>query len=549
MSIIWRRCAPTSRWLPESIGIQTMSAVPADVRVVSPWRNSLPAFLLLVIAILLLYRDTVEVMVGIWWRSETFAHCLLVVPISLWLVWRQRDRLAALTPRPQPWMLLPMLAVASIWLLSDLVVVAAASQFALVAMLVLAVPLVLGLDVACAILFPLLFLFFGVPFGEFVVPTMMHLTADFTVSALQISGVPVYREGQHFVIPSGNWSVIDECSGVRYLMASFMVGTLFAYLNYRSYQRRAAFMLVSLLMPVLANWLRAYIIVMLAHFSGNKIATGVDHVIYGWVFFGAIIFLMFLVGSRWSEPDESAAGGSRSSGALRWSDVPEGRHGRQFSLVLIGAVVALLPHLALMGLQRAEGAAGEARMQLPAQLAGGWSADGAKLVDWSPIFINPAVEAALVYAGPPGIVGLRIAYYRGQSADRKLVSSTNVLVPMRSDDWNLIPGGKTDVVAGAQTITFNTAEILGQSQRGAERRSHLVVWRTYWIDGRFVAGDAAAKVHGGLARLSGRGDEGAAIVLYADGDTVAASNAALEAFVQANHERLNALLQHTRDDR
>lgn len=526
-----------------------MSAVPSDVRVVSPWRNSLPAFLLLVIAILLLYRDTVEVMVGIWWRSETFAHCLLVVPISLWLVWRQRDRLAALTPEAQPWVLLPMLAVALIWLLSDLVVVAAASQFALVAMLVLAVPLVLGLDVARAILFPLLFLFFGVPFGEFVVPTMMHLTADFTVSALQISGVPVYREGQHFVIPSGNWSVIDECSGVRYLMASFMVGTLFAYLNYRSYQRRAAFMLVSLLMPVLANWLRAYIIVMLAHFSGNKIATGVDHVIYGWVFFGAIIFLMFLVGSRWSEPDESAAGGSTSSGALRWSDVPEGRHGRQFSLVLIGAVVALLPHLALMGLQRAEGAAGEARIQLPAQLAGGWSADGAKLVDWSPIFINPSVEAALVYAGAPGIVGLRIAYYRGQSADRKLVSSTNVLVPMRSDDWNLIPGGTTDVVAGTQTITFNTAEILGQSQRGAERRSHLVVWRTYWIDGRFVAGDAAAKVHGGLARLSGRGDEGAAIVLYADGDTVAASNAALEAFVQANHERLNALLQHTRDDR
>ena len=76
------------------------------------------------------------------------------------------------------------------------------------------------------------------PFGEFALPALMEWTADFTVFALQLSGIPVFREGQHFVIPSGNWSVIDECSGVRYLMASFMVGTLFAYLNYRSYKRR-----------------------------------------------------------------------------------------------------------------------------------------------------------------------------------------------------------------------------------------------------------------------------------------------------------------------
>ena len=70
-----------------------------------------------------------------------------MLPISLWLVWRQRERLAALTPRAQPWVLLPLLAVAGVWLLADLVVVNAAAQFALVAMLVLAVPAVLGIEV------------------------------------------------------------------------------------------------------------------------------------------------------------------------------------------------------------------------------------------------------------------------------------------------------------------------------------------------------------------------------------------------------------------
>ena len=76
-----------------------------------------------------------------------------------------------------------------------------------------------------------------------------------------------------------------------------------------------------------------------------------------------------------------------------------------------------------------------------------------------------------------------------------------------------------------------------------------MVWRLYWIDGRFIAGDGTAKIAGALARLQGRGDEGAAIVFYADGESVAASNASLEAFVRDNLPNLNTLLQRTRDAR
>ena len=76
-----------------------MSAIPADLRRgASPWRQALPAVLGLVVAILLLYRDTVTTMVGIWYRSETFAHAFLVPPITLWLIWRQRADLARLAP-------------------------------------------------------------------------------------------------------------------------------------------------------------------------------------------------------------------------------------------------------------------------------------------------------------------------------------------------------------------------------------------------------------------------------------------------------------------
>ena len=107
--------------------------------------------------------------------------------------------------------------------------------------------------------FPLLFLFFCVPFGEFIMPRLMQWTADITV--MGCAPCPVFRcirKGLQFVIPSGHWSVVEACSGIRYLIASVCVGVLFAYLNYNSWKRRVLFVIAAAAMvPLVANWLRA----------------------------------------------------------------------------------------------------------------------------------------------------------------------------------------------------------------------------------------------------------------------------------------------------
>ncbi len=201
--------------------------------------------------------------------------------------------------------------------------------------------------------------------------------------------------------------MIDECSGVRYVMASFMVGSLFAYLNYSSYKRRAVFMAVALVLPVVANWFRAYMIVMMAHLSGNKLAVGVDHILYGWVFFGIIIFAMFLVGSRWSQAEAPAAAPSRGTGA------PASGH---WAAALAAAVVVGLPPLAVAAIERAEGAAAAPTFELPERLAGGWVDDGATLPNFMPVFANPSAVASRVYSGKAGVVGVHVAYVRCRRA-------------------------------------------------------------------------------------------------------------------------------------
>lgn len=506
----------------------------------APWRQAGPLFGLLLVGLLWLFRDTGAAMVTIWLRSDTFAHGMLVAPITLWLVWRQREVLAALRPEPAYWAW-ALLALAGLgWLLGDLVAVNALTQLALVSMIVLLVPAVLGLPVARAIAFPMAFLFFAVPFGEFAMPKLMAWTADFTVLAVRLSGIPVYREGLQFVIPSGQWSVVEACSGVRYLIASLTVGTLFAYLNYQSLGRRALFILVSILVPIVANWLRAYMIVMLGHFSGNTLAVGVDHLIYGWVFFGVVIVLMFWVGARWSEPEPSAAALAASASGVAGS--------RATPWALSGVVLAALlgaPVSARWAIEHS-GSTEAVALQAPAQLAPGWQALPRALADWQPAFQNPSAQFNTSYGQGEAAVGLYVGYYRQQNYTRKLVSSENMLVTSQDAQWSQVRSATRPVVLDAQPVTVRTAELRANADLAQAQSQRLLVWQVYWVNGTWTASDTLAKVWGAWYRLIGRGDESAVLLAYALKGPDGAGEAALSRFVQDNGAELARLLQATR---
>jgi len=498
----------------------------------------------LLLAVLLLYRGTATEMVGIWSRSDTFAHAFLVPPISLWLIWRGRDRLVALQPRPSLIWLLPLALAALAWLLGQMATVNALMQFALVAMIVCLVPLVLGWPAARAMLFPLLFLFFCVPVGEFLLPVLMEGTADFTVAALRLSGVPVFREGLQFVIPSGNWSVVEACSGVRYLIASMMVGSLFAYLNYQSLKRRLIFVGVSIVVPIIANWVRAYMIVMLGHLSNNRIATGVDHLVYGWVFFGVVITIMFMIGARWSEPDRvpvSAPAPAADSGA---SQLTAG------SLASAAAAALLMLALPPATVRAMESRITTAPVHLawPVQGQAGW-AIAAATDGWQPRFMGASDQKAAAYVRQGQTAGLYLGYYRAQGPDRKLVSSVNSLVASNDPIWSPVETSWHDTLLDGATVRWQVTHLIGRTGGVASPRKHLTVWQTYWVNDSFTASDMQAKLRGIAGQLVGQGDDGAVLILHAQAEPREGGNQLLAAFAEAQLPALRQALRQTRDAR
>lgn len=498
------------------------------------WRQPLALLALVLAALVLLYRDTWAGMAGIWMRSETFTHALLVPPIALWLAWRQRDRLTGLVPRPAPAWLLALALAAALWLPGDLAGVNSLSQMAVVAMLVLAIVALLGTQVARELAFPLAFLFFMVPIGEFLLPTFMDWTADFTVGALRLSGVPVYREALNFVIPSGSWSVVEACSGIRYLIASFMVGTLFAYLNFSTLRRRLLFCVVALAVPIVANWVRAYLIVMLGHLSNNRLAAGVDHLIYGWVFFGLIMVAMYMIGARWAEP----AAGTAQGGA------PPAASVAAWPLATVAVALAALGlfalPLALRGQQsdRDRVALPALALQLP-ELPEAAQAVATEAPAFEPVFVNPSAVARHGYALPEGTVHVHVAYYRQQGFGRKLVSSDNMLVMPKDPQWVRTGSGAAVDAAGR---AWRTAELRNGGAAGALTRGRLDVRQAYWVGGRHTTSDHEALAFGLWHRLLGRGDDAAMITVFTEGLSVQDTAARLDRFTSQNLAALDASL-------
>jgi exosortase A len=467
-----------------------------------------PALLLLAAALALVtlgFYQTAWSIVSIWERSETYAHGYLIIPISLWLVWEKRAGLKWLAPKPTLLPLAFFLPLGFGWLLGHLVDTLVVQQFAYVGMLVVSIWAVLGHRVARFLAFPILFLFFGVPVGEGLVYPMMNFTADFTVEMLKLTGIPVYREGTFFTIPSGQWSVVEACSGMRYLIASVTLGVLFAYLTYTRWWKRALFVLFSVLVPVIANGFRAYMIVMIGHLSDMKLAVGVDHLIYGWVFFGIIITIMFVVGSIWRDP---AAPVPEPASMMSEQVSREGAT----RLLAVMAVVVLFWPAAAWALSDHGNAVAPVQLQTPR--GSDWAVQPALSAwDWRPRVVGTDGSLYTFYrqegAGDPTPVGLYIGVYRTQRQGAELVTSANMMIEQEHPVWS-------DTLVRARRVLLRNGELaLEQHLLSSRRGQRLLVWTWYLVGDRHTANPYLAKLLEAKSRLMGHRGEAALIAVAA----------------------------------
>lgn len=270
------------------------------------------AFVAAAVVLAVLFADSYRVLIATWARSGMFQFQFLVPPIVAILIWSRRKRLARLNAAPRYRGLAGVIGVGFIWLLGKLANVDLITDVAVIALVPVLVYSFYGPRITRALTFPLAYLFFAVPFGYFLVSYLQQITAQASVVLLNLTGVPVVLSGNMIHTLVATWHVAEACSGIKFLLATTAFGVLYAHLFYNRPRRRLIFVAFALAVPVIANILRVYFTIMIGLTFGIQYASGTDHLIFGWQFFGGVLLLLFLAGWPWHEQppgDETAAGG------------------------------------------------------------------------------------------------------------------------------------------------------------------------------------------------------------------------------------------------
>jgi exosortase A len=474
-------------------------AIAAPAAVAAAWR--LAGFLLAGVLVLwlLAFHRALWSMVDIWLRSDTFGHGFLIAPISLYLIWQRRHRLARQLPAAAPWALGAVAGAALLWLVGHLADVLVVQEFAALFVLQSAVLAVLGWRIFLTLIFPLAYLLLMVPFGEFLTNPLQDVTAFFVVNALRIIGIPVFSDGVFLQIPNGRFTVAEACAGLRFLTATVALGLLFASEAYRDWRRRGIFMVLVFVIPIVANGFRALGIVLLAHYTNNQVAVEADHVIYGWVFLTFVTLALLGAGMALrpkTPPPEPE---------IPSSAVPP----RPKRLIASGVAASLLvvagPALAALLQPAAMPPGFTARLELPPVSAPWSAAEG--IGDWAPSFQGASGEIQRRYADGSRSVDLFVAFYAQQTQDAEVVNPKNRIA--QDEEWARTGGQTVSIDLGGRPLELTATRIVASGGR----QRLVVMW--YWVGGRMVADPLQAKLLQLWGLASGR-PAAAAMLLSAE---------------------------------
>lgn len=284
--------------------------------------------LLLAIMIIIAYSSTSFAIYELWTTSETYSHGILIIPMSIYLIWQRCKYLQLPATKPNIIGLLAILFFGFMWLCGNLVKINLISHFSIVALVPSYVLFRFGFTILNQFKGPLLFLFFAVPFGDFLIPHLQQITAVISVWLVNLIGIPVYNDGLYISIPNANFLVAEACSGIRFLISSFTLGIFFALLAITDAKKRWFFILLSFIFPILANGMRVFIIVVIGYYVSVEAATGFDHLVYGWIFFSFVLLSLFYIGSKLQDKE-----------AEQPSDKPDSLNYTPPSLLLACAIV------------------------------------------------------------------------------------------------------------------------------------------------------------------------------------------------------------------
>jgi exosortase len=251
---------------------------------------------LLVIA---LYLPVLYSLYSFRWEGLDYTHAYFILPISLWLTWRQRMRLRSLYRDGSSKYSLGSLSTLFAGIL--MFIWGWREEYWFITVLSL-IPVLYGLtiylygvNVAKALSFPILFLLLLVPppLGvlDSITMPMRHGTSVIAEEFLKYLNYPIRRQGLLLTIGYNDIFMGQPCSGFRSLITMFSLVSVYIYISKGGLMKKL--ILASLIIPVtlFGNFVRVITLCLITFYFGEETGQGFFH-----NFSGIVIFIIAILG-------------------------------------------------------------------------------------------------------------------------------------------------------------------------------------------------------------------------------------------------------------
>lgn len=251
------------------------------------------------------------------WDKADYTHAYFILPISIWLTWRNRDKIKEIFTQSDPSsMSLPALPILLLglfmfffgWQQNYIFV----QTLSLIPLLFGLTGYLYGIQVAKALSFPILYLLLLVPppFGiiDSITLPMRYGIAASTEWILQIVGYPITRTGLEITIGYTTIFMGAPCSGFRSLITMFSLVLVYVYITKGSTAKKIALTAFIIPCALLGNLIRVITLCLITFYFGEEVGQGFFH-----NFSGIVIFIITILGLMGMESLLDKLGASTSS--------------------------------------------------------------------------------------------------------------------------------------------------------------------------------------------------------------------------------------------
>jgi exosortase len=250
---------------------------------------------LIIVPIALMYWNVIAGMVSVWWTDEGSSHGFLIVPLALYITWRQRKSVLAEPVAPESRGLILSLLACIIYVIGRLAAEFFLTRVSLVVLLAGIIWTFWGSARLRKLAFPVLLLVTMVPlptivFNQLAGPLQL-LASKLATEVARFCGVAVFRDGNIINLADVSLGVAEACSGLRSISSLIIAALLLGYLELKGLGIRLVLFAVAIPAAILTNIVRVAGTALLAD-ANPSLALGFYHTFSGWLVFVAGLGLL-----------------------------------------------------------------------------------------------------------------------------------------------------------------------------------------------------------------------------------------------------------------